>query len=158
MVSNSQASIICACHSQLRFVTPIAMTILLALLLFVGISGCDSSPAGTASTRTGGSTGTAQLEIDFGGRRNNISVDVPCSADSTVFQIMERARNMADLEFYVSGSGETTFVRSIDGIENEGAEGDNWVFRVNEKLGDRSCGVFPVRPGDHVLWVLGEYP
>lgn len=158
MVSKSQASISSACHFQLRMLRPVALVILSALVMIAGITGCDSSPVGTASTATGSSTGTAQLVIDFGGRRKNISVDVPCSADSTVIQILERARNMADLEFNVSGSGETTFVRSIDGIENEGAEGDNWIFRVNEKLGDRSCGVFPVRPGDHVLWVLGEYP
>lgn len=135
------------------------MLIISALVMIAGMTGCDSSrPAGTASTATGHSSGTAQLVIDFGGRRKNISVDVPCSANSTVFQILERARNMSDLEFNVSGSDETTFVRSIDGIENEGAEGDNWVFRVNDKLGDSSCGVFPVRPGDHVLWALGDYP
>ena len=135
-----------------RFMVPTV-----CLLMFViGASGCESSS--TNSTATSSVVGTVQLVIDFDGRRENVSVDVPCSVNSTVFQVLERARNMADLEFYNSGTGETTFVRSIDGIENEGAEGENWIFRVNGKLGDKSCGVFPVQPGDRVEWALGDYP
>jgi hypothetical protein len=158
VASHKQASISSSRQFQLSLAGSVGLAVLLALVMIAGISGCDSSPAGTRSTAAGNSAATVQLDIDFGGRRGNISVDVPCSVDSTVFQILERARNMADLEFYASGAGETTFVRSIDGVENEGAEGDNWVFRVNEKLGNKSCGIFPVQPGDRVLWVLGEYP
>ena len=131
----------------------------LAILLLIGaLAGCDSRPAAQKFNSSGTDVGTVQLEIDFGGRRKKISVDVPCSADSTVFRILERARNLEDLSFTSTGTGESAFVRSFDGVENEGADGDNWVFRVNEKLGNRSCGVFPVQPGDRVLWVLGEYP
>ncbi len=131
----------------------------LVILLLSGIlAGCDSRPAAQKSSSSRVDTGTVQLEIDFGGRQKKISMDVPCSADSTVFQILERAREMADFSFSSTGTGETVFVRSIDGVENEGSDGDNWVYRVNEELGDRSCGVYPVQPGDRVLWVLGEYP
>ena len=126
------------------------------LTVVFGMAGCDSKPVDSSATSS--SVGTVKLLIDFGKRRQNISVDVPCSVDSTVYQILERARNIADLEFYKSGAGETTFVRSIDGIENEGANGDNWIFRVNGKLGDKSSGIFPVQPGDRVEWSLGDYP
>ena len=133
----------------------LAGSLLIAAML--PLMGCDSGPSGSAA---GSSTaaGTVQLEIDFRGKRANISVDVPCSLDSTVFQIMERARNMGDLEFESTGSDDSAFISSIGGIENEGRSGDNWVFRVNDELGDRGCGVIAVNKSDHILWVLGKYP
>lgn len=64
---------------------------------------------------------------------------------------------MGDVKFESSGSGETAFVKAIDGVENEKAAGDNWTFKVNGKLGDRSSGVFELKPGDDVVWRFGAY-
>ncbi len=65
---------------------------------------------------------------------------------------------MGDFEFESTGSEESAFVSSIGGIENEGKSGDNWVYRVNDELGNQGCGVCDVKKGDHILWVLGKYP
>lgn len=123
------------------------------------LAGCEDTGSGVAvQNRADGKTvGTVQLEIDFNSQRRKISVDVPCSSDSTVFSILQRAQNIGDLKFDSTGTGERVFVSSIGGVENQAA-GDNWVYQVNGKLGDRSSGVYAVKPGDHVSWVFGDYP
>lgn len=136
------------------------------LFLFFAVSlfsaGCDSSTTGSGTVgRSATTAGTVQLEADFAGRQANVSVAVPCSLDSTVFQILERAQNMGDLKFEFSGDKENPaelFINSINGIENEGGGGDNWVYRVNDQLGNSGSGVFEVKKGDHIIWKLGKYP
>lgn len=54
------------------------------------------------------------------------------------------------------GQGATAFLTQIDDLENEG-RGRNWVYRVNDKLADRSFAVYALQPGDTVLWRFGEY-
>ncbi len=133
----------------------------LALLTFPG---CDrGSKAKTADAPDGSKRGigTVDLTVDFGsegGEKKPIDVAVVCSEDSTVLSILERAHNTGDLDLKFRGSGETAFVESISGVKNEGAGGQNWIFRVNGKTGDKSAGVYEVNPGDKVSWQFGELP
>ena len=64
------------------------------------------------------------------------------------------ASKQADLKFEYKGSGETAFLKSIDGVENEGggAEKKNWQFWVNGKRADRGFGVFELQLSDKVVW------
>ncbi len=121
--------------------------------------GCDQSETAVVKG-TGGKTvsGSAQLEIDFQSEQKNIKMEVPCSADATVLSVLSHARDSGGLVFESRGEGEMAFVTSIGGVENQRSDGDNWVYRVNGQLGDKSCGVFSVKPGDRVLWVFGKYP
>lgn len=142
----------------------------LALLLGVGCNGpatTELAEEQAANTSTDGEAktvaGTVRLTIDFRSAKHdhdleNIQVDIPCSADSTVLAIMQRAQNLGDVSLKYTGKGELVFVSAIGGVSNLGGGGDNWVFSVNDQLGDKSCGVFPVKPGDRVLWVFGKYP
>lgn len=136
---------------------------LIFLSLFAGTIcvtfGCEEgTKSGDAKLDNSPVAGTVQLEIEFNSSRKNINVDVPCSADSTVFTILERARNLGDLKFKSAGSSaDKKFVTSIGGVDNLAANGDNWVFRVNGKLGDKSSGIYSVKPGDEVLWSFGKY-
>lgn len=131
------------------------MVVCCALTLFTG---CQKS---SAPGVPGGQTvvaGTVELEVVFKPERENLQVVVPCSADSTVFSILQRAENMGDLKFESIGlSDEMKFVTSIDGIDNQAGSGDNWVYRVNGKLGDKSSGVYDVHPGDQIQWTFGKY-
>ena len=103
--------------------------------------------------------GMVELEIEFNSDRENILCSVPCSADSTVYEVLEVARSQGDLDFSSTGQvAEMRFVKSIGGVENLAAAGDNWVYRVNGKLGDKSSGLFSVSPGDRVVWAFGKYP
>jgi hypothetical protein len=120
------------------------------------IAGCAKS--GTPVGDNAVITGSVQLEIDFRSEREKLSIKVPCASESTVLSVLQQAQKSGDLTFVFRGQGESAFVNSIDDVENQAAKGDNWVFRVNGELGDRSCGAFSVKPDDHVLWVFGKYP
>lgn len=128
--------------------------LLVALVLFLG---CDKS-ADRDSKELQRDIGTVALEINFGESKSSKSIDVVCSPDSTVLLSLERAQQMNKLKFESKGSGERTFVESIDGVGNEGAGGKNWIYRVNDKLGDKSAGVFEVAPGDKISWSWGAPP
>ena len=125
------------------------------------LAGCQPAATVDAEGSAAGSdsvvAGTVQLVVNFSSDRKNLDVKVPCSADSTVFKILQRAQNMGDLEFDSQGAGETVFVHSIDGVMNAGARGKNWVFRVNDELAHESCGSVGVVPGDVIEWKFGDY-
>ena len=106
------------------------MSFILFVLFSLGFCGCESTTQSGSRTNDG-SKGLVQVVIDFNGRGEKKVFDVPCSEDSTVFSVLERGRNMGDVRFESTGSGETVFVSSIDGVENEKANGDNWTYRVN---------------------------
>ena len=118
--------------------------------------GCDSSKELPAELQR--AIGTVMVEIDFGSEKRMKSIPVVCSPDSTVLMSLERAQNMKMLKFESRGSGETAFVSAIDGVANEGSDGRNWIYRVNEKLGDKSAGIYAVGPGDTISWSFGDKP
>lgn len=62
-----------------------------------------------------------------------------------------------DVAVESTGQGESLFVKSIAGQANLGSAGDNWIYRVNGKLGDRSCAVYELEAGDTVVWSFGKY-
>ena len=78
---------------------------------------------------------------------------LPFQDGLTAFGILQAA----EVPVVSSGSGETCFVSEIDGIENEGSSGDNWIFMINQELGDRSSDAIALKPGDQVLWRFGDY-
>ncbi len=61
------------------------------------------------------------------------------------------------IDFAKRGRGETTLLTQIDDLKNRGGGRKNWIFRVNGKMGDRSCAVFPIEPGDTILWKFQRY-
>ncbi len=133
--------------------------VLVAGLLLTGIAGCESAGQNRPNELPEKfSKKTVAVSIGFGNRRAAKQFTVPYSDESTVLSILDRAQSNGDLSIDYRGSGESAFVTSIDGIENQGADGDNWVYRVNGKLADRSCGIFAIKPGDEIAWTLGPYP
>ena len=121
--------------------------------------GCEkTSPSGPVTADSSPAIGNVQLEIKFNSDRDNIKIDVPCGSNSTVFTILERAGKNGELDFESTGrAADKKFVTSIGGVDNLVAAGDNWVYRVNGKLGDKSAGLYRVEPGDEVLWVFAKY-
>jgi hypothetical protein len=126
-------------------------------VLWVAVAGCETRNVGGPQAKQA-ATGTVSVEIDFHGRRESRNFEIPVNPDSTVLSVLQQAHQAGDLELDFSGTGPTAFIRSIDGIENEQAAGDNWTYHVNGQLGDRSCGVFPLKTGDQILWRFGKYP
>lgn len=132
----------------------VTTSVLFAAIALLVAVGCEQVKEAEAAA-TPRSAGTVQLIIKAP-QKDELVVDVPCSDDSTVFSIMERAKNMGDLNFESRGKGDTVFLDSIQGVENGGASGDNWVYRVNGELADKSCGVFEVAPKDEIVWSYGK--
>jgi hypothetical protein len=50
-------------------------------------------------------------------------------------------------------------ITQIDDVGNQGAGGSqrNWIYRVNDQVGQRSAGICPVAAGDTILWRFETY-
>ncbi len=102
---------------------------------------------------------TVELVIDFGDGFQMKYSRITWRKEMTVLDVLKRAaKHSHPLDFEYRGSGDRTFVTEIEGQKNQGARGRNWIYSVGDKLGDRSCGVYPVHPGDKVLWSFKRYP
>ena len=124
----------------------------MALMLTVA---CDrqgrNAPALDASA-----SGTIQvsLELDFQGEGDGegLELEMKVPDASTAFELLQLAKAQGDMEFEATGSGELAFVTSINGIQNQGAGGRNWVFYVNDELANAGSGDYKLNESDKVLW------
>ncbi len=95
---------------------------------------------------------TVRMVIDYGDGVEKHFTALAWQAEMTVLDALQAAkRHPRGIVFEHRGSGATTLLTKIDDVENEG-RGRNWLFRVNDELGDRSCGIFVLKQGDAVLW------
>lgn len=92
------------------------------------------------------------LAIDFGDGHTKDITDVAWSPGMTVADVLSGQQNLAVEK---KGSGSGALLTSIDGSANQGADGKNWTFSVNNQLADRSYAVYELQAGDHVLWTFG---
>ena len=148
-------------HQELKMLPKISkfgpVFLVAVAVVVVALAGCSGPDTALLEPADAKVAGTVDLEIDFKSEREKIEVAIPCSADSTVFSILTRAKNLGDLDFESRGTKPANkFVTSIGGVENQADLG--WVFRVNGELADKGCGEFAVAPGDHVQWVFGSFP
>ena len=137
-----------------NFVNFVAAITLMALVL--NATGC--SPTTTTEAPPKRQIGTVDLTIDFGGAGDNVVVQIPCSEDSTVIDILRRAEFNGDIKLQSSGKGETAFVESINGVSQQSSEGKYWTYRLNGQLSKTGSGVTEVDPGDDVQWQFGSAP
>jgi hypothetical protein len=134
-------------------------SVMLASGIFA-VAGCQSESASTASAVAQPERETESvvlLQIDFRGQQDNLELEVPCSTESTAFEVLKIASRQAGFSLETTGQGQTAFVKSIAGVANQGAGGDNWVFHVNGALADRGSGVYPLQSKDQLRWVFGKY-
>lgn len=81
------------------------------------------------------------------------TIEIAFSAGQTVAD----ATRGADLQAIWRGSGEMAFLESLAGVPNQGGDGLNWQFEVNEQYAERGAGSVVLEPGDRVLWKLAPY-
>ncbi len=116
----------------------------------------DSTNSQASDTRAADAQAAAiRVRVLRGPTAEIIEGTVVWQAEMTVFDVISRFSPSLDVES--TGQGEALFVKSIAGQKNLGSAGDNWIYRVNGQLGDRSCGVYPVAAGDEVVWSFGKY-
>lgn len=92
------------------------------------------------------------------------TTEVPWRADLTVYAATLQAGGSqpahVSKERWQSrwqGNGEMAFLLELGGIANQGADGLNWLFEINEKRIDRGAGAQTLKQGDRVLWKMGKY-
>jgi len=96
---------------------------------------------------------TVGLMVDFGNGASKHFTDLPWQSGMTLEKLMHIATDFRPgIAFSQQGSGELGFLVSLDGLENQGAGGRNWQYRVNGEHGQMSFCLQPLEPGDQVLW------
>jgi basic membrane lipoprotein Med (substrate-binding protein (PBP1-ABC) superfamily) len=128
----------------------------LAVLLLVSIFGAIG---GLKLAADAAEPQTIKVVIDYGDGSQKSFTQIAWQEKLTVLQALEQvAKHPRGVKVATQGRGELAFVVAIDDLKNEG-RGKNWLFRVNGKLADRSCGVFELRGQDEVEWRFsGEMP
>ena len=98
-----------------------------------------------------------QLTIDYGDGVQKTFSALEWKEKQTVLDVLQAAeKHPRGIKFKHRGSGATVLVTAIDDVANK-AGGDSWLYEVNGKLADRSCGVYEVQAGDKLLWKFGNY-
>lgn len=100
---------------------------------------------------------TVGLTIDFGNGASKVFAALPWRAEMTVADSLAAARDFQPgIEFTQQGSGSTGFLTSLDGLENEGASGRNWIYRVDDRHAHQSFCLEKIEPGMHILWTFTD--
>lgn len=140
-------------------------TLLFALAWLLGGSVCllpvaladDSPAAAQKSDAAQGNAAAVELVIDYGDGVQKRFTRLNHVPQMTVLDVLQAAqKHPRGIKFEYRGKGETGFLTRIDDVANEG-RGRNWIFRVNDKLGERSFAAEPVRAGDVVSWSFAKY-
>ena len=98
-----------------------------------------------------------KVVIDYADGVEKHFTGLPWEKDMTVLDVMKAAKkHPRGIQFESRGKGATTFIFQIDDVKNE-ASGRGWLFRVNGLLSDRSCGIYPLKAGDIILWKYEKY-
>jgi hypothetical protein len=99
--------------------------------------------------------GSVGLAIDFGNGVRREFLGVPWKQGMTAGDLLRRAREMRPgLSYEVRGSGEMTFLDSLDGVSSGDGDGRYWFYEVDGRLGEVSFEVQPLEAGNRVLWVF----
>lgn len=122
--------------------TLLTRRVCIALLLLVGC------PALAAEQ-------TVRLVIDYHDGVRKVFDKLPWKEGMTVRDAMDAAQSTGHgIRYEAKGSGETAFLTRIDDVQSQGArrEKKNWVYKVNDKLAEKSFGVYKLKVGDSVQW------
>ena len=132
-----------------------SLLIVMALSTLVGCTSAVDAPPKA-------DVGTVSLVIDFpeGSQQTDLDLSVGCSADSTVFEVLQRAEKAGDLKVDHSSNvlqeSASIYLKGINGVAE--ANGKSWTFYVNDELAKESCGTCSVKPDDKIRWVYGQPP
>lgn len=134
-----------------RILTAALLGLLLPLLAY-----SDSDPQ---APPTKPEKAVVSLTVDYGDGAQKRYPRIPWKRQMTALDATQwAAKHPRGIKVKQRGSGQITLVTQIDDLKNGGgSQTKNWIFRVNGKLGDKSCAVFHVQPGDRILWSFEHY-
>jgi biopolymer transport protein ExbD len=128
-----------------------SLLFVLALALFVNRGWAVEPPPAVPGAPP---AATVSVTVDFADGFQRNYRPLPWKEGMTALEALRAAAKhpRGGFEIVERGADATAFVRTIDGVTNEGGGGRNWKYQVNGKHADRSAGIFQLRPGDAVLW------
>lgn len=132
--------------------------IVLLLPLAAVCIAAGSTPQRDGQARQQSKPKIVRVVIDYGDGVEKHFTRIPWKEDLTVLDAMNAAKAWPHgIEFRYTGRGATAFLTQIDDVKNAGADGKNWLFRVNGKLAMKSFGVQALEAGDRVTWSFQEF-
>jgi len=130
-----------------------------AFFLFAPASVSAEDEKTTTRENAASKAKTVRIEVDYSDGVQKVLTAVPWKPKMTGGDAMEFAtKHKRGVKIKVRGKGANSLLEKIDDLQNGGARGPNWVFRVNGKLGNRSFAITPLNPGDTILWKFDTYP
>lgn len=100
---------------------------------------------------------TVSLAIDYGNGASKVFAALPWKAEMTVADLMQAASQFRPgIRFTQQGSGASGFLTSLEGVENQGASGRNWIYQIGEKHAHQSFCLEKIEPGMHILWTFTD--
>ena len=136
--------------------------LVLAMVLAVvpALASAQESKANTKKANTQQSSANSKvvrLVIDFNdGSLKTYRIDWE-EGKTLEHYLKSASKHPRGIKMATRGSGPTAFLTSIDGLENQGASGKNWIYRINGELGTKSFALIKPKRGDRVLWKFGKY-
>jgi hypothetical protein len=98
---------------------------------------------------------TVHLVIDFGDGTQRHFTQIAWHTGMTVLDALQAAaRHPRGIRIAHRGSQATAFVYMIDDLANDPSGGRGWRYRVNDKLADRSCGIYQLDAGASIRWTF----
>jgi hypothetical protein len=96
---------------------------------------------------------SVRMTVDFGDGVQKTFSALVWKDKMTVFNALQAAeKHPRGIKFAHTGSGDTTFITGIDDAMNEGADGRNWRYTVNDQPARYSSAVAELKAGDTVVW------
>jgi len=173
MSSSDQENVERAMYEPRRIPTWLVLPVMLALVLIGVLAGRMTQNVqqptqipgwnnvnGQSWTPTPRPTGdTVSLAIEYGNGASKRFKALSWQRGMTVHELLIAATEFRPpISAAVKGTGEMAFVTSIDGLENAGADGGNWIYQVNGEKATVGMGARKLEPGDDVLWKFEPAP
>lgn len=154
-VENEPLKTCSACGAWWRL--PLLLGLVLAAIIWSRVQSSRETPANKSvelpeTIAIGDPRPRVELSVNFGGGRRTNFAAIAWHDGMTAADLMNAWPNVRITQ---KGTGESAFVTAIDDVENQGADGQNWTYSVNDQIADRSFAVYKLKADDRVLWTFG---
>jgi hypothetical protein len=130
-----------------------------AALVAIAPTGPWTGSAGRVLAAEPAAEAHATLVINYGEGVEKRWSAVPVREGMTVADVLAEVASRPSprgIALETRGRGETYFVRSIDGLSNQGGKPTdrNWMLKVGGEMAKKSAGLVEVRAGDTITWTF----
>lgn len=137
---------------------PIANTQIVPRVLWLAVAfaaGCGL--IGHSPTSIAEEASAVRLTIDYGDGVQKTFTSLPWKDKLTVFDALQAAeKHSHGIQVTFTGKDDTIFITAIDDTMNEGTNGSNWRYTVNDQPARYSAGIAELKSGDAVIWRFGK--